>query len=172
MFPHWHASPAEKTSLLTWLPWPTPLATQRLIDLMEALQGQLDGRDCPFRGLGSTGDTKVYGVTGAMHHIRLALRKIGLITDPRAFSHRRARTELSVLHGVARSFVYAKGRVPTLGELLGPRATIDILRRKQIPLDPWGKPYSIRRDSSMTFTMLSSGPDLSDDTDDDIRFPE
>ena len=86
----------------------------------------------------------------------------------------KAQTDTSSIYGTVTNYATKNSRVPTFEDLLEPDSTGQpYIQGGEIPVDPWGEQYVIRKkDGRLSFEVISFGPDRLEDTEDDISYPK
>jgi hypothetical protein len=81
----------------------------------------------------------------------------------------RARTDLKVIANAAKWYYNEQGRLPSMQDLTTPDED-DVTYFDDPTCDPWEQEYVLRDgDSKRSFFVVSSGPDKTLDTEDDIQ---
>lgn len=81
----------------------------------------------------------------------------------------RAKTDLKVIANAAKWYYHEEGRLPSMDDLTTPNED-DVTYFDDPTSDPWEQDYVLRDgDSKRSFFVVSSGPDKTLDTDDDLR---
>lgn len=82
-----------------------------------------------------------------------------------------ARQSVGQIHAAVKLYYLDKQTIPSLEDLITPddKGQAYLEGFTEVPIDPWGNPYEIRRGEHRgTWEVLSIGPDTLPDTEDDI----
>lgn len=98
---------------------------------------------------------------------------VNLVGQWRETETKTARLDLQRVEEAVELYRFKYGRYPEVSEGLTalldpPHGGESLLRRKEVPRDPWGTPYVYERDGGR-FVLSSMGPDRAPNTPDDIR---